>query len=86
MEAETSEPVLSAQAESLYRQLNDVEDRGKSRSAHELLELRQREAVLSGNDSISGWEVNRCVVSCLRARWEKLSVTCATNGRRRSGT
>ena len=46
VKAESTEPVLSAQAESLYRQLYDVEERGKSRSAQELLELRQREAVV----------------------------------------
>jgi len=43
--AEASEPILSAQAESLYRQLYDVEERGKTRDAQGLLELRQREAV-----------------------------------------
>ncbi len=45
VKAEASEPILSAQAESLYRQLYDVEERGKTRTAQELLELRQREAV-----------------------------------------
>ena len=45
VKAEVSEPILSAQAESLYRQLYDVEERGKSRDAQGLLELRQREAV-----------------------------------------
>ncbi|MHB8970755.1 MAG: IS66 family transposase [Pirellulaceae bacterium] len=45
VKAEASEPILSAQAESLYRQLYDVEERGKTRAAQELLELRQREAV-----------------------------------------
>ena len=45
VEAEASEPILSAQAESLYRQLYDVEERGKTRDAQGLLELRQREAV-----------------------------------------
>jgi len=43
--AEVSEPILSAQAESLYRQLYDVEERGKTHDATGLLELRQREAV-----------------------------------------
>jgi transposase len=45
VKAEASEPILSAQAESLYRQLYDVEERGKTRDAQGLLELRQREAV-----------------------------------------
>lgn len=43
--AEASEPILSAQALSLYRQLYDVEERGKTRDAVGLLEPRQREAV-----------------------------------------
>jgi len=45
VKAEASEPILSAQAESLYRQLYDVEERGKTRDAQGLLELRQRDAV-----------------------------------------
>jgi len=45
VKAEAGEPILSAQAESLYRQLYDVEERGKTRDAQGLLELRQRDAV-----------------------------------------
>jgi hypothetical protein len=45
VKAEASEPVLSAQAQSLYRQLYDVEERGKTLDAQGLLELRQRDAV-----------------------------------------
>ena len=43
--AEAMEPILSAQAKSLYRQLNDVEERGKHYDAQRRYELRQREAV-----------------------------------------
>jgi hypothetical protein len=40
-----SEPILCAQAESFYRQLYDVEERGKLLDASERLALRQRDAV-----------------------------------------
>ncbi len=45
VKTEASEPILCAQALSLYRQLYDVETRGKLLSAQDLLELRQRDAV-----------------------------------------
>jgi hypothetical protein len=44
VKAEAGEPILSAQAESLYRQLYDVEERGATRDAPGLLELRERDA------------------------------------------
>jgi transposase len=43
--AESNEPVLAAQAESLYRQLYEVEERGKTLTADERRALRQRDAV-----------------------------------------
>lgn len=43
--AESNEPVLAAQAESFYRQLYDVEERGKTLTADERQALRQRDAV-----------------------------------------
>lgn len=43
--AESSEPILSAQAVSFYRQLYDVEERGKALDADGLQQLRQRKAV-----------------------------------------
>lgn len=43
--AESNEPVLAAQAESFYRQLYAVEERGKTLTADQRLVLRQREAV-----------------------------------------
>ena len=43
--AESSEPVLAAQAESLYRQLYEVEERGKTLTPDERWALRQRDAV-----------------------------------------
>jgi len=43
--AESSEPVLAAQAESFYRQLYDVEERGKTLTPEGRLALRQRDAV-----------------------------------------
>ena len=43
--AESNEPVLAAQAESFYRQLYAVEERGKTLTAEGRLVLRQREAV-----------------------------------------
>ncbi|MEK6249057.1 MAG: IS66 family transposase, partial [Planctomycetales bacterium] len=43
--AEAGEPILSAQAESIYRQLYDVEERGKTLGAQGLYDLRQRDAV-----------------------------------------
>ena len=45
VKAEASEPVLSAQAQSLYRQLYDVEERGKTLNVQDRFELRQRDAV-----------------------------------------
>jgi len=45
VKAEVSEPILCAQALSLYRQLYDVEERGKTLDAAARLALRQREAV-----------------------------------------
>jgi transposase len=45
VKAEANEPILSAQAQSLYRQIYDVEERGKTLDAQGLLELRQRDAV-----------------------------------------
>ena len=45
VKAEASEPILCAQAESLYRQLYDVEERGKRLDTSERLALRQRDAV-----------------------------------------
>jgi transposase len=43
--AESNEPVLAAQAESFYRQLYDVEERGKTLTPEERQALRQRDAV-----------------------------------------
>ncbi len=43
--AEVTAPTLSAQAISLYRQIYDVEERGKGCDAQGLYELRQRDAV-----------------------------------------
>ena len=43
--AEAIEPILSAQALSLYRQIYDVEERGKRCDAQGLYELRQRNAL-----------------------------------------
>ena len=45
VKAESSEPLLSAQAESFYRQLYDVEDRGKLLSVPGRFDLRLRDAV-----------------------------------------
>jgi hypothetical protein len=45
VKAEASEPLLCAQAQSFYRQLFDVDERGKMLSAQGRFELRQREAV-----------------------------------------
>ena len=45
VKAEASEPVLCAQAQSFYRQLYDVEERGKTLDAQGRFELRQRDAV-----------------------------------------
>jgi hypothetical protein len=45
VKAEANEPVLCAQAQSFYRQLYDVEERGKLLSVQGRLELRQRDAV-----------------------------------------
>ncbi len=45
VKAEASAPILSAQALSLYRQLYDVEERGKMLDAAGRLTLRQRDAV-----------------------------------------
>jgi transposase len=45
VKGETSEPILCAQAESIFRQLYDVEERGKTLDVQGLLELRQRDAV-----------------------------------------
>lgn len=45
VEAETSEPILCAQALSFYRQLYEVEERGKTLDAAGRLALRQRDAV-----------------------------------------
>ena len=45
VKAESSEPLLSAQAESFYRQLYDVEERGKLLSVQGLFDLRLRDAV-----------------------------------------
>ncbi len=45
VKAEANEPILSAQAQSLYRQLYDVEERGKTLNAQARFELRQRDAV-----------------------------------------
>lgn len=43
--AEAIEPILSAQALSFYRQIYDVEERGKRCDAQGLFELRQRDAL-----------------------------------------
>ena len=45
VKGEASEPILCAQAESIYRQLYDVEERGKTLDTQGLLDLRQRDAV-----------------------------------------
>ena len=45
VKGETSEPILCAQAESIFRQLYEVEERGKTLDVQGLLELRQRDAV-----------------------------------------
>jgi transposase len=45
VKAEANEPILSAQAQSLYRQLYDVEERGKTLNVQDLFTLRQRDAV-----------------------------------------
>ncbi len=45
VKGEASEPILCAQAESFYRQLYDVEERGKTLDTQGLLELRQRDAI-----------------------------------------
>jgi transposase len=45
VKAEASEPALCAQAESFYRQLYDVEERGKMLGLQDRFELRQRDAV-----------------------------------------
>jgi len=45
VKAESSEPLLSAQAESFYRQLYDVEERGKLLSVEGRFDLRLRDAV-----------------------------------------
>jgi len=45
VKAEASEPVLCAQAQSIYRQLYDVEERGKLLSVEGRFALRQREAI-----------------------------------------
>jgi transposase len=44
VKAESNDPVLASQAISLYRQLYDVEERGKTLDAAARLELRHREA------------------------------------------
>ena len=45
VKSEASEPILSAEAESFYRQLYDVEERGKTLDTLGIFELRQRGAV-----------------------------------------
>jgi hypothetical protein len=45
VKAESNDPVLASQALSFYRQLYEVEERGKSLDLTALAELRQREAV-----------------------------------------
>ena len=45
VKSEASEPILSAQAESFYRQLYDVEERGKTLDVQGIFQLRQRDAV-----------------------------------------
>ena len=45
IEAESNEPILASQAISFYRQLYDVEERGKTLDAAERHQLRQRDAV-----------------------------------------
>ena len=45
VKAESNDPVLASQALSFYRQLYDVEERGKTLDAAARLELRQREAM-----------------------------------------
>lgn len=45
VEAESNDPVLASQALSFYRQLYEVEERGKTLSAEARRELRQRDAV-----------------------------------------
>ena len=45
MKAESNDPVLASQALSFYRQLYEVEERGKSVDLTTLAELRQREAM-----------------------------------------
>jgi transposase len=45
VKSEASEPILSAQAQSFYRQLYDVEERGKILDVQGIFELRQRDAV-----------------------------------------
>jgi transposase len=45
VKAESNDPVLASQAISFYRQLYDVEERGKTLDIAARLELRQREAV-----------------------------------------
>ena len=45
VEAESNDPILASQGISFYRQLYDVEERGKTLDAAARLELRQRDAV-----------------------------------------
>jgi hypothetical protein len=45
VQAESNDPILASQAVSFYRQLYDVEERGKTLTAGARWELRQREAV-----------------------------------------
>jgi transposase len=45
IQAESNDPILASQAISFYRQLYDVEERGKTLDAAARYELRQREAV-----------------------------------------
>lgn len=45
VKAESNDPILASQALSFYRQLYDVEERGKTLDAGARLELRQRDAV-----------------------------------------
>ena len=45
MKAESNDPILASQAVSFYRQLYDIEERGKTLDIAARRELRQREAV-----------------------------------------
>ena len=81
VKAESNDPVLASQAISFYRQLYEVEERGKSLDLTALADCGSARPCRSGTACGSGWRARPRSEPCRKAPSAGRWVTCATTGR-----